>query len=103
MELVKPPLWIKHAVRRWKQMYRSILALEGDFETLDILNRLTSEHVSSPVHKMREVEPEPISSIPPPSLSKKASDFQPRFVQRATTNGQKSNNGRFLVKVKEID
>ena len=100
---MKPPLWIKHAVRKWKQMYRSILALEGDFETLDIMNRLTREHATSLAQLPREDEPEPISSILPTTLSKKNSDFQPRFVQRATTNGQKSNNGRFLVKVKEIE
>ena len=95
----KSPSWVKHAVRRWKQLYHEIQYADGQ---LDISNPL-SEIFRNEALTTKLMSTEDTETTPDTSSSKKEESPPPQPEKQPISQPEKKQSKkRFLFKIKEL-
>ena len=91
--------WVKHAVRRWKELYYEILETDGQIDWVNPLSAifshdsLTGKAVDAPPKASESMPSKPESTAPSKPTPTSESSPKPK---------QKRRQGRFVSKIKEI-
>ena len=95
----RPYSWVKHAVRRWKELYYEILKTDGQTEWLNPLSTIFS-HDNLAVKTVESPPPVPAPAPTKPETTHPTETTPTR--QPKSKSQRKQGQGRFLVKIKEI-
>ncbi len=97
----KSPIWVKHAVRRWKQFYNEIQYADGQTDTSSPLSAIFRNDAIAMKSAAASTDDE--SKSPESSPSKKEDSSQPHPEKSPSTKSEKKQSkGRFLFKIKEL-
>jgi hypothetical protein len=92
--------WLKHVVRRWKELYYEILETDGQDDWINPLREIFSQE--SLAIKAIEVSSQPVpESAPTAQESTSPSEPTPTSQPDPQTK-RKRRQGRFTTKIKEI-
>jgi len=97
----KSPIWVKHAIRRWKQFYYEIQYTDGQVDTSNPLSTIFRNESLSAKLSAKSSEDTALSSALIPSKKEKSPPAQPQKTPPSKTEKRQSK-GRFLFKLKEI-
>ena len=95
----RPHSWLKHAVRRWKEVYYEILETDGQSEWMNPLSTIFRH--DSLVIKPVDVPPATSEITPKRQESSSPADPTPTSQPKPKTK-RNQRQGRFFVKIKEL-
>ncbi len=94
----KSPIWVKHAIRRWKQFYHEIQYADGQ---IDISNPLSTIFRNESQMAKLAVEGSSVSTESIQTKKEDSTKSQPEKIPSSKPE-QKQSKGRFLFKIKEL-
>jgi hypothetical protein len=91
--------WVKHAVRRWKELYYEILETDGQTDWVNPLSAIFSHDNLA----AKTVDAPPNASESMPSKQKSTPPSKPSPTNESSPETKKKRTqGRFFLKIKEI-
>ncbi len=107
----KSPSWVKHAVRKWKELYYEILRVDGQIDLSNPLSAIFRNEIAllkgevAPAESLGQSKPEAQCKPPTTPSVKKEGLTSPKVVPKgdhpAKSKG-KQTKGRFIFKLKKI-